>query len=236
MTETKNLSAQTPREIDEQLAALDRAYGLLEHAHTGALSFLHSLDDQRMRYVGNTKTREWPKSDQETVDSLQAKLAADRMAHETARVREYFAKIEKLQGEMDANRAACAPFNAEYDARPWQRFFQVEGGHIHSGIWCAGGSIRSSTRRGWCPQLSDKDEAAAVAELGPLLCTKCFPSAPVEWTRGLDKPVDPNACTGQGKYANKIVWYASPRGECPECGGTVGVTSLGKVRKHKIEK
>lgn len=236
MTDTRNLRTATPREIDTELARLDGEYRTLEHSLNASLSFLHTLDGQRMAYVTRT-VREWPKTDQETIESLKAKLAADRMAHETARTREYLGYITDGEDALRANRALCAPYDAEYDARPWQRFFQVEAGHIHSGRWCKGGSIRETTRRGWKPELSDKDEAAAVALLGPLLCTKCFPSAPVEWSKGPEKQLRPGYCTGQGKGGRNLqMRYASPRGECPECGATVGVTSTGKVRPHKIKK
>jgi hypothetical protein len=45
-------------------------------------------------------------------------------------------------------------------------------------------TCRPSTTYGWLPELSGKDEAEAVAQLGPNLCSVCFPSAPVEHVGG----------------------------------------------------
>lgn len=109
----------------------------------------------------------------------------------------------------------------------WQRFFLVPDGHIHASTRCS--SLRPTTRIGWLPQLSGETEAEAVAAHGAMLCTKCFPTAPVEWTRG--KPADPNQCPGgYPKDANLRLY--SPRGTCPECDQNVSVTSTGKTRKH----
>ena len=66
----------------------------------------------------------------------------------------------------------------------WARFFLVtsSAGHIHSSMHCS--TCRPTTRYGWLPELSGKDADTAVSELGPTLCSICFPSAPVEWTTG----------------------------------------------------
>lgn len=64
----------------------------------------------------------------------------------------------------------------------WSRFFLVTSspGHIHSSLGCS--TCRNTTTYGWLPELSGKTEAETVKELGPALCTVCFPSAPVEDT------------------------------------------------------
>lgn len=66
----------------------------------------------------------------------------------------------------------------------WSRFFLVtsSAGHVHSSMQCS--SCRPTTRYGWLPELSGKTEAQAVDELGPALCSVCFPSAPVEMVGG----------------------------------------------------
>jgi hypothetical protein len=237
MTETqKPLTAQTPREIDEQLAALDGAYLKLDAARDAKIERAHHLNGERKRYT-RARRGEWPTTTTEVLEALALKLADEKIpAYDVKSVTEAIEAIDVLGKEMDANRKACEPFDAEYTRRPWARFFQVQDGHIHSGTRCQGGSIRNTTRVGWRPELSDKDAADAVAALGPLLCTKCFPSAPVEYTRGLEKTLAPGYCTGQGQRgADLQMQYASPRGKCPECGQKVGVTSLGKVRRHKLD-
>lgn len=114
----------------------------------------------------------------------------------------------------------------------WSRFFVVPGGHIHSSTACH--SLRITTQIGWLPELSGETEADAVAAHGPVLCTKCFPSAPVQWTAKAPKPTDPQQCEGSGKYVpDANMRLCSPRGTCPVCGQLVSVTSLAKARKHK---
>jgi hypothetical protein len=66
----------------------------------------------------------------------------------------------------------------------WSRFFLVTSspGHVHSSMHCS--SCRPTTTYGWLPELSDKSEDEAVAELGPSLCSVCFSSAPTEHIGG----------------------------------------------------
>lgn len=81
----------------------------------------------------------------------------------------------------DLNEQA-AKLDASYTG--WSRFFLVtsSAGHVHSSTCCS--TCRPTTRYGWLPQLSGQTEAQAVSELGPTLCTICFPSAPLDWTSG----------------------------------------------------
>ena len=134
-------------------------------------------------------------------------------------------------------RAAAQQVIVDHEATHWEahgrwlRFFLVPDGHIHSSACCH--SLHVTTRIGWLPELSGETEAAAVAAHGPLLCSKCFPLAPVEWTRGNQTPAD--QCSGSGHYVpNANLRYRSPRGICPVCGQTVSVTSRAKARRHKV--
>lgn len=66
----------------------------------------------------------------------------------------------------------------------WSRFFVVTSskGHIHSSMSCS--TCRYTTTFGWLPELSGQTEKDAVDEYGSVLCSVCFPSAPVEWVGG----------------------------------------------------
>lgn len=67
----------------------------------------------------------------------------------------------------------------------WSRFFIVSDGHIHSSMNCSTcNNGAAPTEFGWLPQLSGLTEAEAVAAHGAILCTICYPTAPVEWTGG----------------------------------------------------
>src|SRR3954465_8807411 len=137
---TNELNTLTPREIDTKLADLDRDYLALEHSWNSRLSTLRYIDGQRPVYVGR---RQYTLSAQETVERIKERLAAGTISsHEVAKAEGSLASLASLNDDMVANRAECEPFNAEYDRRPWARFFAVQGGHLHSGAWCAGGSLR----------------------------------------------------------------------------------------------
>ena len=92
----------------------------------------------------------------------------------------YRATIRSLQDEVDA-------LNTVWSQHRWSRFFLVtnSNGHIHSSTSCS--TCRWTTDFRWLPTLSGLTEAEAVAEHGEILCSVCFPSAPVEWTTGESK-------------------------------------------------
>jgi hypothetical protein len=147
-----------------------------------------------------------------------------------ARVARYEEKLPALRAAVEAARAAVSAIeSAEY--KGWSRFFLVK--HIHSSQRCS--SFRDTTKVGWLPSVSGLTEAEAVAEHGAILCTICFPSAPVEHTNGFSQP-DPSVCAATGQYVPKeatwggLGYYVT----CPTCGkGVARVQGSGKIRKHK---
>ena len=82
----------------------------------------------------------------------------------------------------DAN-LAVEEVEEEYRSRPWSRFWLVttSNGHIHRWTHC-GTCNRRGRPTGFAlvPYLSGQTAADAVADLGPALCSVCFPEAPVE--------------------------------------------------------
>lgn len=113
----------------------------------------------------------------------------------------------------------------------WQRYFSVPGGHIHASPACH--SLRPTTRIGWLPELSAEPVAAAVEAYGTVLCSRCFPQAPTDWTAG-HRPADSaGSCPGSGHWVpDANLNRVSPRGTCPVCGHTVSVTARAKARRH----
>jgi hypothetical protein len=193
-----NIGTATPLEIDTRIAELcgdrdaaardrDAAIGA---AHGAAGDKGERLRGGRMRYT---------LTDREALDRCRAIVADGYEPQPWDRYRpdRAITKYDDATARIDAAYAAMRPFDAEYDRRPWPRFFYVPGGHIHSSLDC-----RTCNRDGnitdlrWWPAMSGKTEAEAVAERGPVLCTVCFPSAPTEYTRGLDKP---GRCPGSGR-------------------------------------
>jgi hypothetical protein len=116
----------------------------------------------------------------------------------------------------------------------WQRFYIVPGGHIHASRSCH--TLRATTRLGWLPDLSGETEEDAVVAHGPLLCSVCFPSAPVEWTLGVQAPDDQCPGSKTADYPRETArmgYYSGNYGVCSHCGERVTLTASNLLRKHK---
>jgi hypothetical protein len=71
-----------------------------------------------------------------------------------------------------------------YEEYRWPRYFEClnADGHIHSSErGCP--SVYATTSMAWNPYLSGRTVAEAIAELGPRLCSVCYPGAPAEHCR-----------------------------------------------------
>ena len=78
---------------------------------------------------------------------------------------------------------AVSEAEAEYESRPWARYWLVTSsdGHIHASTRCCTcNKGKHATGFALVPYLSGSTPADAVADLGPALCSVCFPEAPVE--------------------------------------------------------
>lgn len=121
----------------------------------------------------------------------------------------------------------------------WSRFFLVQGGHIHSSMHCSTcNNGENATSFGWLPELSGLGEQDAVEAHGALLCTVCFPSAPVEWTNAYEVAAAAKKaaqCPGKRDYdaPSRTGYYSGNWATCDTCHGHVTVTSTGKLRAHK---
>lgn len=148
----------------------------------------------------------------------------------------YLGRFTAVEAEIVALRASINAAHKEWeDHGRWSRFFLVTGGHIHSSTSCH--TLHLTTQLGWLPALSGETEKDAVDAHGALLCTVCFPSAPVEWTMG-NSTADPAQCVGSGTWdypreTARLGYAAGNYGVCTHCGSRVTVTSTGKMRKHK---
>jgi hypothetical protein len=140
-----------------------------------------------------------------------------------------------LRQALREARTAAEAYNKEH-YKGWSRFFLVK--HIHNSMYCP--SFRPTTKIGWLPDVSGLTEAEAVKEHGTTLCTKCFPTAPVELTT---PQADPTVCPGSGgpydheKLTGRERAHYYPAGTCPVCGAYTALTARfsGKLRKHKIK-
>jgi hypothetical protein len=94
-----------------------------------------------------------------------------------------FKRYDELCVSLDEAKEKYKSSNANYGG--WSRFFLVRGGHIHSSLSCTTCNKNGSrTAFQWLTELSGLTEEDAVAKYGAVLCTVCFPNAPVEYTNG----------------------------------------------------
>lgn len=243
-----NLATATPREIDEKISELETAWFLARHKMTNALTDLHYAIGDRKR------NGRWGLTDEQVMERVTERLntpdATFRFlsAGGADEVRKDMARIEKARADMDRLDGEIAPLEAEYRRRPWSRFFQLRstaGARIHDSRNCSGLYRSDHGDLGWHPELSGKTEKEAVDALGPVMCSKCFRSAPVEWRRDpKDLANDPDTCPGSNEPAVAgtlrfvRTWNGGEEwGTCTGCGEERKVRSSDhKVAKHKKSK
>jgi hypothetical protein len=193
-----------PREIDEALAVLwERRYTLTGKIKQNRDSML-SAAGAKYRYERDycsARGRQVRVTDMKIEEAV-AKLEAYRAAGQTTYTDgdytgSYWPSLGSWNGEqvlrvldayaalpleLAALDAEIAQVEALYTG--WSRFFLVTSspGHVHKSMHCS--TCRHTTTFGWLPRLSGKSEPEAVADLGPTLCTVCYPSAPLDWTSG----------------------------------------------------
>lgn len=223
-------TAEQAKASDRILASLTEAMYKTHDTYLGTVESLHYVaGDKKVRRNG------WAKTTEEVI------AAATTIASNPDATPAY--RVEQAKTRVDAFTNARTAWHAAQNAvlahdhewanhGRWSRFFLVTGGHIHSSTSCR--SLRITTRIGWLPEVSGDTEKEAVEAYGTILCTHCFPTAPVEWTIG-NQDTDPSTCPGSGDYVPNVnMRRVSKYGTCTTCSETVSVTSLGKARKHKL--
>ena len=162
----------------EYAAAIDTQIAELETAAARTRSQMSRVADHIMRLAGATPEQDrrgniisWSMSFVDATDAL-------RIDHPS--LAEWEALSETLDNQVDG----LVELRAIYAEHQWSRFFLVviSNGHIHSTMGC--GTCFPTTQFRWVTSLSGQTEAEAVAELGEILCSICYPSAPSAWTDG----------------------------------------------------
>jgi hypothetical protein len=178
------MDENTARAIDTRLAALYADLSKAQSVHGAKLDALHYMVRDRREYHGRTPI--WQLS-HPAATAKAAQLVAEgkdddlsigrgKLAATLTTIADAHDTVEFISGQMEE-------FDIIYRADPWTRYFPCmnSNGHIHRSLTgCR--TVRWDTMMGWTPELSGKPVEAAIAELGPALCTVCYPDAPVEWT------------------------------------------------------
>lgn len=210
--------------VDERLAELHGASDVLSRDYDQA-------EDNVRRTAGQDRdwqTKRWS-------GTLADALKATPEGYKAEQHRDAVAALNRILAKMQHVQVEIRELNEVWEEERWSRFFLVRGGHIHSGFACH--TLRPTTDIGWLPDLSGLTEADAVAAHGCILCTHCFPSAPVEWTRFKHGEKDPSEyCPGSGGAPVPSEKRRMRYAECPECGNFPALTTYGLLRKHKPPK
>lgn len=226
----------TPREFDTRLAKLHKDLAVAQRTSARHMKNLSYYFDGYGHPVSEMTREELARRVQREIDHPDCSyLRGTKIASALRTIEDMAEMSERLQTQI-------AAYNRAFTSRGgWTRFYLVNtaDGHIHAWTYCS--TCRESTEFTWLPEVSGKDETAAVAEYGARLCTVCFPSAPVEFINYWDKDVQAareGTCAGSGttdwvEGSTRFGYAAGNGGTCSHCDEWVAATSLRKVRKHK---
>lgn len=181
------MNSATP-DIREIAVATDTALATLYTELGSARSWLETQTRDYGRLYAEYRAPRYTPLAKDLVERLEADIASggDAYGSKAAGVEtltKALAEIASISAEIEETEEPYRRLGG------WSRFFLVNntGGHIHSSMSCS--TCRYDTSFSWLPELSGLTEAEAVDAYGPILCTVCFPSAPVEWTGGESKAV-----------------------------------------------
>jgi hypothetical protein len=146
--------------------------------------------------------------------------------------------VERAKAKLAEVEALSEPYEAEWERRPWERYWLVVSsahGHVHR-YHC--GTLRPGRTQvtPWW-QVSGKTEAEVVEDLTYTACTHCFRSAPV---RTMPTPAEEGYCAGSRKPIAPGSWRQTSytgngHGRCAVCGESVGAGKHGVARKHRAK-
>ncbi|MBN9214800.1 MAG: hypothetical protein J0J04_08290 [Microbacterium sp.] len=160
LTAARDLTAETPVAIDEELAELYYERAKLSHE-------IDRFEAEITRY----------------------EKYIEREARFPHRVADYERTIDRYQDEIATRQSRIAeivaaelPLEGEYRRRgTWPRAFLVSGGHLHSSMNCSTCNREGKlTRFAWMTDYSGATEEEIVEAAASRACTTCFPSAPVD--------------------------------------------------------
>jgi hypothetical protein len=162
--------AKSPQAFDTQLAALYLELAKAQRNRQVTEDNVHKVAGDRKGYEG--KRLVWGRTYAEVATTAKAEGYEDVLSAVAKAIQEV-AKIQVRIQDMDE----------VYQAHRWLRYILClsNNGHVHNEVGCS--TLYFDTPVEWRPDLSGLDFDGAVAILGPVLCSVCYPSAPVEHKR-----------------------------------------------------
>ena len=178
MTTTQTLHEHAV-EVDTRIAETFRTWMVAQaRSDSERLSIRYAAGQ---RTVGYGRDQHWNGSYEEAFAACETIAARTPVTYIEIKAQE--ALDDVIEASRIEHEAFTAYVEAETEYEGWSRFFMVIGGHIHSSRNCS--TCYPTTAFGWLPQLSGLTEDDAVAEYGSVLCSICYPSAPVDHVGGI---------------------------------------------------
>jgi cytochrome c5 len=191
------LTEASPVEIDTVLASYYRELDELDNAGIRTRKVVARLQERVAKVLRGEKVLDTLTPAQGIL--LQRTLNAEERA------------LSSLAEQVHELRAEIAPFEVEYNRRPWNRVFLATstGGHAHNGQNCSTchhGEYR--TGFAWLIEYSGKDESEIVADAGERACTTCYPTAPVNVLKQRTKMFTPDEVEAQKARDERAIQQA----------------------------
>jgi hypothetical protein len=177
--------APNPVVIDTRINELRSQHAALASTRQYKSDTIHEIaGDTRRQLPRDISARFASGAWQRTIEDVLDIDPATLNAWDERRYTETVANYSDLTTRIDVVCAEITDLDAIYRAHHWSRFYLVTnvGGHIHRAENC--GTCYPTTEFAWQTHLSGRTDAEALADLGPRLCSICFPGAPVEHTNG----------------------------------------------------
>lgn len=176
-----------PVEFDEQLMQLHDEAWKIQTRLDSVRDRIHLAAGDRKEYIGQNQY--WRRTAAEVLQTVQmmAKHDVELPASISRAGQVTAASLLQDEGNLLTQLAEKLLEIREQDeiyARPenrWNRYFRCmnSDGHIHSTLrGCP--SVQATTAMSWNTHLSGQERWVAIADLGPTLCSICYPDAPVE--------------------------------------------------------
>jgi hypothetical protein len=237
-----NLTTQTPAEIDAELADLYQEKATATRNLDWAITAAHRITNDNKRNESRGRGRivqVWATSDHDTIALVRAAANGEnaRNIQIGKRPSDVVTQLDTANTKLDEIIDGITVRNDEWHRRGrWSRFFIVQqnNGHIHSSMSCSTcNNGAEPTDFGWMPELSGKSEAEAIAYFkahAMILCSVCFPNAPVEMTTPAPK------LTAAEKAAAKAAAEAKAQIEDPDLIADVDGSELRGHHRYEIIK
>lgn len=178
-----------PAEHDAaQFALLQKVYEADDKLTALRVSMHHMAGDEKR---GHGRNYRWTMTWAQVARAMDDLVAAGDVILRgySLRPSEVWAKDRALVGEIAELNAQAEEMEQAWLEHRWTRWYPClnDDGHVHSSLRDCPTVDRGlyRTSMGWETRLSGKTVEEAIAELGPRLCSVCFPDAPAEHCRSL---------------------------------------------------